>query len=159
MEPSFIRVDADELTYSLHIMVRYEIELALIEGSIEVEDLPEVWNKKMEKYLGITPVNDTVGVLQDVHWSHGLFGYFPTYALGSAYAAQFAHFMEKEVHTKDCIIKSDFQTPLSWLTKNVHTHGALLTPDEIIKKATDEQLNAEYFCSYLEKKYKEIYSL
>ena len=95
VEPSFIRVDADELTYSLHIMVRYETEIALINGTLEVDDLPEFWNKKMEEYLGIVPPNNSMGVLQDVHWSHGLFGYFPTYALGSAYAAQFAYYMNR----------------------------------------------------------------
>lgn len=159
VEPSFIRVDADELTYSLHIMIRFEIEVALIEGSINVEDLPEVWNKKMNEYLGIVPENNSVGVLQDVHWSHGLLGYFPTYALGSAYAAQFANKMENEFGLTNCISNGDFKTPLEWLNKNVHTYGSLLNPDEISMKSTGELLNPEYFCDYLEKKYSEIYGL
>jgi len=159
VKPSFIRVDADELTYSLHIMVRYEIEVALIEGSIEVDDLPEYWNKKMEEYLGIVPPNNRLGVLQDVHWSHGLFGYFPTYALGSAYAAQFANKMEKDIKLKETLLKSDFKTPLEWLNKNVHQFGSLLTPDEISLKSTNELLNPNYFCEYLENKYSKIYNL
>lgn len=150
VEPSFIRVDADELTYSLHIMVRYEIELALIEERLEVEDLPEYWNNKMFEYLGITPPNNSMGVLQDVHWSHGLFGYFPTYALGSAYAAQFSHYMNEEKEPKKV---------LEWLNKNIHTYGSLLTPDEISLKSCGELLNPEYFCSYLEKKFTNLYNL
>lgn len=159
VEPSLIRVDADELTYSLHIMLRYEIEVALLEGAIEVEDLPSFWNKKMEEYLGIIPENNAVGVLQDIHWSYGELGYFPTYALGSAYAAQFAYFMDKEINYKEKIINADFKTPLEWLNKNIHTHGALLSPDEICMKATGELLNPDYFCTYLENKYREIYNI
>ncbi len=159
VEPSFIRVDADELTYSLHIMLRYEVEVALIEGVIEVDDLPEFWNKKMEEYFGIVPENSSMGVLQDVHWSHGLFGYFPTYALGSAYAAQFAKTMDSDIDLKEVIKNRDFKSPLLWLNKNVHQYGSLLTPDEISKKSTGELLNPEYFCDYLEKKYKAIYEI
>lgn len=140
-------------------MIRYEIEVALIEGSIEVEDLPECWNKKMEEYLGITPDNDSVGVLQDVHWSHGLFGYFPTYALGSAYAAQFASFMDRDIDLKDAVKKGEFKTPLTWLNNNIHTYGSLLTPDEICQKSTGKLLDPEYYCDYLEKKYSQIYNL
>lgn len=159
VEPSFIRVDADELTYSLHIMIRYEVEVALIEGSLEVDDLPEFWNKKMEDYLGITPENCAMGVLQDVHWSHGLFGYFPTYALGSAYAAQFAHYMSEDADYLKQIRTGEMSGVLDWLKEKVHVHGSLLTPDEVSSFATGEFLNPEYYCDYLEKKYREIYKI
>ncbi len=159
VEPSFIRVDADELTYSLHIMVRYETEIALINGTLEVDDLPEFWNKKMEEYLGIVPPNNSMGVLQDVHWSHGLFGYFPTYALGSAYAAQFAYYMNREINLYDSIIKGDMEKPLKWLNEKIHKHGSLLSPDEISISSCNELLNPEYFCKYLEDKYNKIYQI
>lgn len=159
VKPSFIRVDADELTYPLHIMVRYEIEVALLEGSIKVDDLPEVWNKKMEEYLGITPDRDSLGVLQDVHWSFGLFGYFPTYAIGSAYAAQFFNRIEKDMDIKSILKKGEMDAPLNWLREKVHKFGSLLNPDEVSIKATNEILNPDYFCDYLEEKFSEIYSL
>lgn len=159
VQPSFIRVDADELTYPLHIMVRYEIEKALIEGEIEVDNLPEIWNKKMEEYLGIVPENDSIGVLQDVHWSFGLFGYFPTYALGSAYAAQIFNSLTKDMDINTALENGDMVKPLKWLTEKVHKFGSLLTPDEISLNATGELLNADYFCDYLEDKFLKIYNL
>lgn len=159
VEPSFIRVDADELTYPLHIMVRYEIEKSLIEGDIEVEDLPQVWNKKMEEYLGIVPENDAMGVLQDVHWSFGLFGYFPTYALGSAYAAQIFKSLEKDVEIDKALEVGDMEKPLIWLADKIHKYGSLLTPDEVSLKSTGELLNADYFCDYLEEKFLKVYGL
>lgn len=159
VKPSFIRVDADELTYPLHIMIRYEIEVALLEGTIDVDDLPSVWNKKMEEYLGIIPETDSLGVLQDVHWSFGLFGYFPTYAIGSAYAAQFFYKIEKEMDINCILRKGEMDTPLNWLRENIHNFGSLLNPDEISLKATDEILNPDYFCDYLEDKFSKIYNL
>ncbi len=159
VEPSLIRIEADELTYSLHIMIRYEIELGLIEGKIKVADLPQVWNEKVKSYLGIVPENDAVGVLQDVHWSEGMFGYFPTYALGSAYAAQLAYFMKKEIDVDACLEKGDFKPLTAWLNDKVHQYGSLKKPTELIEMITGEPLNADYYCDYLESKYSELYGL
>lgn len=159
VEPSLIRIEADELTYALHIMVRYEIELGLIDGSILVEDLPRVWNEKMSAYLGIRPASDKEGVLQDVHWSEGLFGYFPTYALGSAYAAQLEHHMRKTIDLDGCLEKGDFGPLTQWLSEHVHRHGAMLKPVALIEAVTGEPLNSKYYCDYLEKKYSAIYGL
>ncbi|MBE0451208.1 MAG: carboxypeptidase M32 [Clostridia bacterium] len=159
VEPSLIRIEADELTYSLHIMLRYEIELGLIDGSIKVADLPKVWNEKMESYLGVIPENDGKGVLQDVHWSEGLFGYFPTYALGSAYAAQFAHYIRKDVDVDSCLKEGNFKPLSEWLNKKVHQYGSLKKPTELIELITGECLNSKYYCDYLEEKYSKIYKL
>lgn len=159
VEPSFIRIEADELTYSLHIMLRYEIELGLIDGRIKVDELPLIWNQKVNDYLGITPPNDALGVLQDVHWSEGLFGYFPTYALGSAYAAQLAHYMGLELDVENCLRTGDFQPLTQWLNDKVHQYGALKKPNELIEMITGERLNSKYYCDYLEEKYSKIYNL
>lgn len=159
VEPSLIRIEADELTYSLHIMIRYEIELGLIDGTIKVEDLPKVWNQKVHDYLGITPSKDSEGVLQDVHWSEGLFGYFPTYALGSAYAAQLAHFMSKDIDVNAELGSGNFEPLTKWLNEKVHQYGALKKPNELIKMITGETLNSKYYCDYLEEKYSKIYGL
>lgn len=159
VEPSFIRIEADELTYSLHIMIRYEIELGLIDGTIKVKDLPAVWNQKVKDYLGIIPKNDAEGVLQDVHWSEGLFGYFPTYALGSAYAAQLAHYMGKEIDIEACLENGDFAPLTKWLNEKVHQYGALKKPNELIELITGERLNSKYYCDYLEEKFSGIYGL
>lgn len=156
-EASLIRVEADELTYSLHIMVRYEIEKMLIEGSIEVEDLPTIWNDKMEEYLGVRPKNDGEGVLQDVHWSCGLFGYFPSYALGNAYAAQIYNAMEKTLDIPKLLEDGRLDTIKNWLGENIHRHGKSKNPSEIIMDISGEQLNAKYFIDYLKEKYSEIY--
>lgn len=159
VEPSLIRIEADELTYSLHIMLRYEIELGLIEGKIKVEDLPKVWKEKMQSYLGITPPDDSKGVLQDVHWSEGLFGYFPTYALGSAYAAQLMHYMKKDIDVDACLIKGNFEPLTQWLNEKVHRHGALKKPNALMEMITGERLNSKYYCDYLEAKYTKLYGL
>ncbi|MBF4694122.1 carboxypeptidase M32 [Fusibacter ferrireducens] len=159
VEPSLIRIEADELTYSLHIMIRYEIELGLIDGTIKVSELPSVWNQKVKDYLGIVPSNDAEGVLQDVHWSEGLFGYFPTYALGSAYAAQIAHYMGKEIDIEDCLSKGDFEPLTKWLNSKVHQYGALKKPNELIELITGERLNSKYYCDYLEEKFSKVYEL
>ncbi len=153
IEPGMIRVDADEVTYNLHIALRFEIENALINGKIKVKDLPEVWNSKMKEYLGITPKNNSEGVLQDVHWSHNSFGYFPTYTLGNLYAAQWKFYMEKELDIKKLVEKGDFKPILNWLRKNIHQYGSLYYPDELVEKVTGEALNPDYFLSYIRKKY------
>jgi carboxypeptidase Taq len=159
VEPSLIRVEADELTYSLHIMLRYEIELALISRQISVDELPDVWNEKVKAYLGIVPPDDARGVLQDVHWSEGLFGYFPTYALGSAYAAQLAHYMGREIDIEACLADGDFKPLTKWLNEKVHQYGSLKKPNELIEMITGERLNSKYYCDYLELKYSKLYGL
>lgn len=156
--PSLIRTEADELTYSLHIIIRYEIEKLLINDLIEVKDLPRVWNEKYKEYLGVEPTNDKEGVLQDVHWSDGSFGYFPSYALGNLYGAQMLHKMTKDVPgIYEEIGKGNLQPVHKWLKENVHEYANLYDPSDLIKKITGEELKAKYFLKYLDDKYKEIY--
>jgi len=157
VSPSFVRVEADEVTYNLHIALRFEIEEGLVSGKIGAHDLPEIWNQKMKKYLGIIPPTDSEGVLQDVHWSNGAFGYFPTYTLGNLYAAQFAYFLDKELDTKKLIGKGNFGTILSWQRENIHKHGSLYWPEELVKKTTGKGLSASYFLNYLKNKYLPLY--
>ncbi len=160
MTPSLIRVEADELTYNLHIMIRYEIEKSLINQTMEVADLPTIWNEKMKEYLGIVPPNDADGVLQDVHWAGGSFGYFPTYSLGNVYAAQFAHTMRKELTNYDELIESgDFAPIRGWLKDKIHQYGKMKSPGELVQEVTGESVNATYLVNYLEQKAKEVYQL
>jgi carboxypeptidase Taq len=160
VNPSFIRVEADELTYNLHIMLRYEIEKELFEGKLEVSELPAVWNKKMEEFLGIIPPSDTLGVLQDVHWSFGGFGYFPSYSLGNLYAAQILKTMKKELPDFDEHLEAgNLQPIMSWLKEKIHQHGSLYKPNELIVEVTGEELNAAYLVEYLEEKYSQVYQL
>lgn len=158
-KPSLIRVDADELTYPLHIMVRYEIEKAIIASDIDVYELPKLWNDKYEAYLGIRPKDDGEGILQDVHWSEGLFGYFPSYALGSAYSVQFEKAMKKEVDVDGALSSGDFKPILKWLEKNIHVFGRTKDPDDIIMDATGEAFNPEFYVNYLKEKYRKVYAL
>lgn len=158
--PSLIRTEADELTYSLHIIIRYEIEKALMNDEIKVEDLPDIWNKKYKEYLGVEPQNDKEGVLQDMHWAGGSFGYFPSYALGNLYGAQFLNKMEKDVPSIHEDIKNGkLNTLHEWLKQNVHKYGSVYKPADLIVKVTGEELNAKYFIDYLNKKYSSIYKL
>ncbi len=160
VEPSLIRTEADELTYSLHVIIRYEIEKALINGEIEVKDLPQIWNKKYKEYLGVEPQNDAEGVLQDMHWSDGSFGYFPSYALGNLYGAQFLHKMEQDIpNMYDDIKQGNLDGVHQWLKDNIHKYGAVYKPAELLKMVTKEELSAKYFIDYLNKKYYEIYNL
>ncbi|RFU66067.1 carboxypeptidase M32 [Peribacillus glennii] len=157
-KPSLIRVEADELTYSLHIMIRYEIEKALFNNELEVKDLPGVWNKKYQEYLGIKPENDASGVLQDVHWSGGSFGYFPSYALGYMYAAQLKHAMLKDLPGFDQLLEAGNIAPIKkWLNEKVHKFGKTKKPLEILESITGEGLNAKYLIGYLEEKYGSVY--
>ncbi|WP_088069110.1 carboxypeptidase M32 [Gottfriedia luciferensis] len=159
-KPSFIRIEADELTYPLHVMIRYEIEKELLDGNIQVKELPTIWNKKMEDYLGIIPPTDREGVLQDVHWSMGHFGYFPTYALGAMYAAQIKATMEKDLPNMNELIETnDLQTILDWLKINIHQFGAAKDPQQILKDVTGEELNVMHYIHYLESKYTKLYEL
>lgn len=160
VQPSFIRVDADEATYNLHIMLRFELELALMEGSLAVADLPEAWNARMRDYLGLTPPDDAKGVLQDVHWSSGLMGYFPTYALGNLVAAQLWETICQEIPDLDAqIARGQFGALLAWLRENVHRHGAKFDPAELVQRVTGKPLSPEPFLRYLRRKFGEIYGV
>lgn len=160
VEPSLVRVEADEATYNLHIMLRLEIEIGLMEKSIEAKDLPEIWNSKMQEYLGVTPPNDSLGVLQDVHWSGGMIGYFSTYALGNLLSAQlWEKMLQAHPNIPDEIAQGKFSTILAWLRENVHQYGARYDPQELIIKITGSRINAEPYLRYLNKKYREIYNL
>ena len=160
VKPSLIRVEADEVTYNLHIMVRFEIELDVIEKRVRVEDLPDLWRTKMKEYLGIVPERDADGVLQDVHWSFGAFGYFPTYTLGNLYAAMLFKQAEKDMPTLDTDIAHGNLIPLKeWLNHHIHRHGRRFTSEELIQRATGQILSAEPFLHSLRKKMQEVYSL
>ncbi|MBI9104229.1 MAG: carboxypeptidase M32 [Spirochaetales bacterium] len=160
VKPSLIRVDADEVTYSLHVILRYELETALFEGTLSVNDLPAAWNAKMEELLGIRPDSDANGVLQDVHWSVGLLGYFPTYALGNLYGAQFMDKAYKDVpDLDDQVRKGNHAVLLEWLRENIHKHGSAFTASELCVNVTGKPLDASYFTQYLNKKYGEVYGL
>lgn len=156
-KPGLIRIEADELTYNLHIMIRYEIEKDLIEGNIKVKDLPEIWNAKYKEYMGIVPESNSKGVLQDVHWSGGMFGYFPSYALGNAYAAQIKHTMDKDINIDELCRTGNLAPIKQWLNENIHQFGKLKTPKQLIKDITGEDLNPEYLNKYLAEKFEEIY--
>jgi len=160
VRPSFIRVEADELTYCLHVILRFELELALINGEIKVSELPQRWNEKMNEILGITPKNDKEGVLQDMHWSGGSFGYFPTYAIGTIYASQlFKQLSQENPNVNSEIGQGNFANILSWLREHIHKHGRLMTADEIIRKTCGEGLNPKIFVTYLKDKYYPLYGL
>ncbi|MGX6442512.1 carboxypeptidase M32 [Neobacillus sp. K501] len=159
-KPSLIRIEADELTYPLHVIIRYEIEKGLFNGEMEVKDLPKIWNDLYEEYLGIRPENDAKGVLQDVHWSGGDFGYFPSYALGYMYAAQFNKKMREDLPNFDQLLEDGNLLPIKeWLTVNVHQYGKLKKPLEILTEVTGEGLNAKYLVDYLYEKYGKVYQL
>ncbi|MDH5495149.1 MAG: carboxypeptidase M32, partial [Candidatus Bathyarchaeota archaeon] len=158
VKPSKIRVEADEVTYCLHVIIRFEIERELIAGKITVADLPEIWNRKYKEYLGVVIENDSEGVMQDIHWASGYFGYFPTYALGNIFSGQILVAMEKAIpNWKDQIAKGNFQNVKKWLTENVHHYGNLYDPAVLIKKITGEQINVKPYLEYLNKKYSWIY--
>ncbi|MBB6100084.1 carboxypeptidase Taq [Deinobacterium chartae] len=160
VEPSLIRVEADEVTYNFHIMLRFELELALLEGSLEVKDLPAAWNAKMQDYLGITPASDAEGVLQDIHWSAGLIGYFPTYSLGNLLSVQLLEAARRALPDLDAHIAAGQFAPLmTWLRENVHRHGRKLLPRQITERATGEALTARYYVDYLWRKFGEIYGV
>ena len=160
VKPSLIRVEADELTYNLHIMLRFEIEQDLIEGKTRPEDLPGIWNQKMEEYLGIVPSNDAEGVLQDVHWSFGAFGYFPTYTIGNLYSVQFYEQAKLEIpHLEDEIAAGQLMVLQRWLGQKIHRWGRMFTPDHLSRRVTGKSLDPEPFLSYVEKKYGELYRL
>jgi carboxypeptidase Taq len=160
VQPSLIRTEADELTYHFHVLIRYEIEKALLDGSLTPHDVREAWNAGYERHLGLTPPDDKQGVLQDVHWSHGSFGYFPTYSLGSFYAAQFFEKAAEELPTLEGDIgKGEFEGLLQWLRQNVHQYGRRFTSEELCERITGRRLELGAFMRYAEKKYAGIYRL
>ncbi|HHY81675.1 MAG TPA: carboxypeptidase M32 [Clostridiales bacterium] len=157
--PSLIRIEADELTYCLHIMVRYEIEKMLLEGSVDVDKLPEVWAGLMKDYLGVDVPDDTHGVLQDSHWSGGSMGYFPSYAIGTAYAAQILHRMKQDINVEDIIESGNLKPIVDWLTENIYKYGSLMDPDELLYKCCNEPFDPTYYIDYLVGKFSAIYDL
>lgn len=160
VSPSLIRVEADEVTYSLHVILRFELEKALIEGSLKVRDIPEAWNAKMKELLGIVPGSNSQGCLQDIHWSMGAFGYFPTYALGNLYASHLFQAFEKDFPKwKDRVAKGELDFIRTWLSQSVYIHGRRYTSKELLKLATGKAFSADAYNNYLKGKYEEIYAL
>jgi carboxypeptidase Taq len=160
VEPSLIRVNADEATYNMHIMLRLELEIGMVEGKIAIKDLPEIWNTKMQEYLGVVPPDDAKGVLQDIHWSGGSIGYFSTYALGNLISAQWWEKINKDIpDLDDQIRKGNFSELLAWLRKNVHDHGQKHEPQQLVQQVTGSRITAGPYVRYLKKKYSEIYGL
>jgi carboxypeptidase Taq len=158
--PSLIRVEADEVTYNLHILIRFELEKALLEDDLQVDDLPVAWQQKYQEYLGVVSPTDTDGVLQDVHWSAGLFGYFPTYALGNLYAAQFFAQAKQELGNLDGQFqRGEFSELREWLRVNMHTHGRRFTPAELVERITGKPLSHAPLMEHLTTKYGELYGL
>lgn len=157
-QPGLIRCDADELTYCLHILIRYELEKAFVNGEITVDEIPALWNAKYKEYLGVDVPDDAQGCLQDVHWS-GSYGYFPSYALGNAYGAQILRTMEKELDVFGLAEKGDLLPIRDWLKEHVFSIASISTPDEWIRAITGESLNVEYYLDYLEKKFTALYQL
>ena len=158
--PNAIRTEADELHYHFHVLIRFEIEKELMEGTLEVDDLDKVWNQKYAEYMGIEIKNDKEGILQDIHWSHGSIGYFPTYSLGSFYAAQFFAQAQKDVpNLIQEISEGNNSNLLSWLRQNIHQHGRYFTPEELCIKITGEKLNFKYFMDYAKQKFGAIYGI
>jgi len=160
VEPSLIRVNADEATYNMHIMLRLELEIGMIEDAIKVKDLPEIWNTKMEEYLGIIPPNDAKGVLQDVHWSGGMLGYFSTYALGNLISAQLWEKITADLpNLSDEFRKGEFGSLLTWLREKLHVHGKKYEPQEMVQRVTGSKINSDAYVRYLKEKYSDIYDL
>jgi len=157
VKPSKIRVEADEVTYCLHIIIRFEIERDLFADKVSVAELPQVWNEKYEDYLGVKIENDSEGVMQDIHWAAGLFGYFPSYALGNIYSGQLLAKMEKEIpNWKEQLANGNFNSVKQWLTKNVHSYGNLYDPADLIRIVTGEEINVKHYLNYLNEKYSKL---
>ncbi|MBR4419286.1 MAG: carboxypeptidase M32, partial [Clostridia bacterium] len=159
VECSLIRTEADELTYGMHVLVRYEMEKAILSGNITAEQIPEKWNALYKEYLGVEVPDDTHGCLQDVHWAYGEFGYFPTYALGSAYGAQIYHAMNQDFDIEQAIADGDMQKIKDWLKEKIHKYGSSKFSKDILQSATNEPFNPNYYVDYLVKKYTKLYNL
>lgn len=151
--PGLIRTEADELSYCLHVLVRYEIEKLMIEENAEIDSLPELWNDKYEEYLGIRPKNDGEGILQDIHWSQGSFGYFPSYALGNAFGAQLYHKMKQEMDFDGLLREGRADAIREYLREHIHQYGKLKTSRQLLKDATGEDFNPAYYVEYLTERY------
>ena len=158
-EDNLIRVEADELTYHMHIVLRFEIERDLIAGDLDVSEVPQVWNEKMEEYLGVRPDTDAEGCLQDIHWSHANFGYFPTYSLGSVLAAQLDDAVREDLDLDAQVRAGQFDPLREWLYEHVHRHGARYTTPDLVREATGEDYTADYFLDYVTEKYERLYDL
>lgn len=159
VEPSLIRTEADEVTYCLHVMIRYELEKRLMAGELQVAELPREWNRLYYEYLGVEVPNDKKGVLQDSHWSGGGIGYFPSYALGSAYGAHILHKMKEEIDVDACMRDGDFEAVNQWNKEHIWKYGSLIKPGELLVKVLGEEFDPKYYIEYLEKKYGEIYGI
>jgi carboxypeptidase Taq len=160
VRPSEIRTEADELTYDLHILLRFELELALFEDGLAVADLPQAWNAKMEEYLGIIPKNDALGVLQDTHWAIGYFGYFPSYSVGNVLSVQlFDAAIEARPEILPEMERGEFGTLLAWLRENVYCHGKKYEPDDLIERATGRPPETGPYLRYLESKFGKLYGV
>jgi len=160
VESSLIRVNADEATYNMHIMLRLELEIGMIEGTVRVKDLPEIWNAKMDDYLGIVPPNDAKGVLQDVHWSGGMLGYFSTYALGNLISAQLWEKITADIpDLSDQFRKGEFGALLAWLREKIHVYGAKYEPQELVQRVTGSKIDSAAYVRYLKQKFSDIYRL
>ena len=158
--PSLIRTEADEVTYNIHVLLRFELEVMLTRGELEVEDLPDAWNMKMQKYIGLVPPTHKDGVMQDIHWSSGAIGYFPTYTLGNLYAAQFLKRAEQDLgDLNSSMAGGDFTPLLLWFREKIHSQGCRYLPRVLVQTVTGEDLNPMYLINYLERKYSEIYKL
>ncbi len=160
VQPSLIRVEADEATYNLHIMLRLELEISLLEGKVAVKDIPAIWNEKMREYLGVTPSSDAKGVLQDIHWSGGAIGYFSTYALGNLISVQLWEKINQDIpDLVEQIRQGKFEMLLRWLREKIHRHGSKFDPQELVQKVTGSKIDPAPYERYLTKKYTEIYNL
>ena len=160
VKPSLIRVEADEVTYNLHVLVRFDIELAMMNREVPISEIPALWNEKYEQYLGITPPNDADGCMQDIHWSMGIQGYFPTYTLGNLFAAQMWRTIQKELPDLEQQIESGkFDILRGWLNEKVHRPGKMYRSDGMIRQLTGEPLNADHFIGYLKEKFGPIYGV
>ena len=159
VQPSLIRIEADEVTYNLHIIIRYELEREMVNGNVAVESLPSMWNAKYREYLGIEPANDAEGVLQDIHWTGG-FGYFPSYTMGNLYAAQIYATLRKTFPDFDQRLASgDTQFVLNWLREHMYIYGAIYQPEDLIQRVTGAAPDPQFFVRYLTSKFEAIYDL
>ncbi|HKL98329.1 MAG TPA: carboxypeptidase M32 [Mobilitalea sp.] len=158
-EPSLIRTEADELSYTIHIIIRYEIEKMIFSENVDINKLPEIWNQKYKDYMGITPPSDSVGILQDTHWSWGEFGYFPSYAIGSAVASQLYAKMEEVMPVEQYLREGNLTPIREFLRDSIHKYGATKNTNQFMKAITGEEFNADYFIKYLKDKYEQLYEL
>ena len=157
--PSLIRTEADELTYPIHILIRYEMEKEIFDGKMDLSNLENEWNKRYEQYLGVKAEKPSEGILQDMHWSSALFGYFPTYALGSAYAAQFFYAMQQDFDVDQALNENDFKKIQDWLKTKIHHYGSFKKADEILLEVSGEKFNPDYYIDGLIRKYSGLYGI